>query len=48
MTEQSTAASAADTVSRTLDDLMLYFNTGAPHGATTPTTTIYAHGATRQ
>ena len=37
MMEQSIAASAADTVSRTLDDLMLYFNMGAPHYATTLT-----------
>ena len=36
-TEQSIGATAADTGIRTLDDLTLYFNTEAPHYATTLT-----------
>ena len=36
-TEQSIGATAADTGIRTLDDLTLYFNMGAPHYATTLT-----------
>jgi len=37
MTEQSIGATAADTEIRTLDNLTLYFNTGAPQYATTLT-----------